>query len=170
MIRIRPFQPSDAPRLLGLFRETVRRVNARDYSPDQIRAWAADEIDPAGWSARFAGRFVVVAEAEGQIAGFAELEADGHIDRFYVSADHQRLGVGTALLAAIVEEARRLSVPRLAAEVSITARPFFEKEGFEVESAQIVVLRGIELQNYRMSRRLDSSVHLTALAPSGRAR
>ena len=37
---------------------------------------------------------VVVAEAGGKPIGFAELEADGHIDRFYVSADHQGIGVG----------------------------------------------------------------------------
>ncbi len=156
MIRIRAFQPDDAPLLLELFRDTIRRVNVRDYSAEQVQAWSSDEIDEAAWSGRFAGRFVAVAEVGGRVAGFAELEADGRIDRFYVSADHQRLGVGRALLAAIVEEAQRLGLGRLAADVSITARPFFEREGFFVDSPQVVELRGVEFRNDRMSRRLTA--------------
>ena len=154
MVQIRPFYPDDAPKLLALFRDTIRRVNARDDSPVQIRAWAPDEIDAAAWAARFAGRFVAVAESGGQVVGFAELEADGHIDRFYVSADHQRLGVGRALLDALAREARRLGVRRLFTEASITARPFFESQGFDVLAPQVVVLRGVEFRNDRMSRQL----------------
>jgi putative acetyltransferase len=155
MVRIRSFRADDAPALLALFRDTIRRVNAQDYSPEQIRAWASDEIDLAAWTARFAGRFVAVAESGGRAVGFAELEQNGQIDRFFVSADHQRLGVGRALLAAIVEEARRLGIRRLFTDASITARPFFEGQGFEVLTPQTVVLRGVEFRNDRMSRELD---------------
>jgi putative acetyltransferase len=154
MVQIRSFRPNDAPVLLALFRDTIRRVNARDYSPEQIRAWVPDEIDAAEWAARFAGRFVAVAELRGRVVGFAELEADGHIDRFYVSADHQRLGVGRALLDAIVGEARRLGVRRLFTEASITARPFFTSQGFDVLAPQVVVARGVAFRNDRVSREL----------------
>ncbi len=155
-MRIRAFHPDDAEALLALFRETIRRVNARDYSPEQIRAWASDEIDAASWADRFDGRFVAVAETEpnGRVVGFAELETDGHIDRFFVSADHQRLGVGRALLGAIVEEARRRGVGRLFTEASITARPFFESQGFAVLAPQTVIARGVEFHNFRMARPL----------------
>src|SRR5436190_17790812 len=101
VITLRPYRRDDAPALLALFRDTVRRVNSRDYSPAQVAAWASDDIDPGGWAARFAGRFAVVAEEQGRAVGFAELGPDGHIDRVYVSADHQGQGVGRALLAAV---------------------------------------------------------------------
>ena len=153
-VTLRAHRPDDAPVLLALFRDTIRRVNARDYNSDQIRAWASDDIDPASWAARFDGRFVAVAEAEGRPVGFAELEPDGHIDRFYVSADHQRRGVGRALLAALVAEARRLGVVRLFTEASITARPFFESQGFAVLAPQVVTCRGEKFVNYRMERLL----------------
>jgi GNAT superfamily N-acetyltransferase len=136
--------------LLALFRDTIRRVNCRDYSPEQIAAWASDDIDTVRWAARFGGRFVPVAEEDGRIAGFAELEADGHLDRFYVSADHQRRGVGRLLLDALVGEARRLGIARLFTEASITARPFFERQGFTVLAPQVATCRGVEFVNYRM--------------------
>ena len=156
MITIRPFHADDAPQLLQLFRQTVREVNAADYSPAQIAAWASDKIDLAPWTARFNGRFTVVAEAEGETIGFAELQPNGHIDRFYVSAAHQGRGVGHALLAALFDHARQQGAACLTADVSITARPFFERQGFAVVAPQTVTLGGVEFLNYRMALSLNN--------------
>jgi putative acetyltransferase len=152
MIPLRPYRDGDAPALLALFRDTVRRVNSRDDDATQVAVWIA--VDPLAWADRFlaGGRYVVVGEWDGAIAGFAELEPDGHVDRFYVSADHQGRGVGRALMEALIEEARRRGIARLFAEVSITARPFFERSGFAVEAEQTVTLRGVRFVNYRMAR------------------
>ena len=158
MITLRPYQCDDAPALLALFRDTIRRVNSRDYSPAQIAAWAPENIDTVSWSERFDGLYVPVAEEAGRVVGFAELEQDGHIDRVYVSADHQRRGIGQQLLAAVVAEARGAGIARLFTEASITARPFFEAQGFIVLTPQVVTCRGAELVNYRMERVLVGPV------------
>src|SRR5207244_10493755 len=110
------------------------------------------EIDTVSWFGRFTGRYVAVAEEAGRPVGFAELEPGGHIDRVYVSADHQRRGIGRQLLAAVVAEARRAGLARLFTEASITARPFFEAQGFAVLAAQVGRCRGAEFVNYRMER------------------
>ncbi len=157
MATLRPYRPDDAPALLALFRDTIRRVNCRDYTPGQIAAWASDDIDPGRWADRFVGRFVVVAEDAGRPAGFAELEPSGHIDRVYVSADHQRQGIGRVMLTAVLAEARRRGLRRLWSEVSITARPLFEAQGFVVLAAQTVSLRGQEFINYRMEQVLSEA-------------
>ena len=119
-MQLRAYREEDAPALLALFRDTIRGVNARDYSPEQVRVWASGDIDPGWWAGRFAGRFAVVIESGERAIGFADLEPDGHIDRFFVSADHQRRGVGPALLAAIAAEAGRARVGRMFTEASIT--------------------------------------------------
>ena len=165
MVTLRPYRREDAPALLALFRDTIRRVNSRDYSPAQVAAWASDDIDTVAWFGRFTGRFVPVAEESGRPVGFAELEPDGHVDRVYVSADRQRRGVGRQLLAAIVAEAQRAGLARLFTEASITARPFFEAHGFAVLAPQVVRCRGAEFVNYRMERVLAELS--TALGPAG---
>lgn len=154
VVTLRPYRRDDAPALLALFRDTIRRVNSRDYSPAQIAAWASEDIDTDRWIGRFTGRFVPVAEEAGCPVGFAELEPNGHIDRVYVSADHQGRGVGRQLLAAIVAEAQRVGLARLFTEASITARPFFEAQGFAMMAPQVVTCRGAEFVNYRMERLL----------------
>jgi putative acetyltransferase len=150
VVTLRPYRPDDGPALLALFRDTIRRVNSHDYSAAQVAAWASDDIDAAAWGGRFAGRYVPVAEEAGRPVGFAELEPDGHVGRVYVAADRQRLGVGRQMLAAVVAEARRVGLARLFTEASITARPFFESQGFVVLAPQVVTCRGAEFVNYRM--------------------
>ena len=158
MITLRMYHPDDAPALLELFKDTVRRVNCRDYPPGQIAAWSSEEIDRAKWAARFAGRHVLLAEAaDGRIAGFGELEPDGHIDRFFISADHHRKGIGRQLMTALQAEARRIGLTTLRLEGSITARPFFERMGFETLARQSVPCRGTELVNFRMEMRLSKN-------------
>lgn len=152
MIILRPYRPEDAPALLALFRDTIRRVNLRDYSPEQIAAWASDDIDEIAWAQRFAGRFAAVAEEAARPVGFADLEPNGHVDRLFVSADHQRRGIGRLLLSAVIAEAERLGLKRLHADVSITARPFFEAHGFVVLAPEVVTCRGVEFVNFRMER------------------
>ncbi|WP_166820665.1 GNAT family N-acetyltransferase [Thalassoroseus pseudoceratinae] len=154
MWKLRPYQAGDASELLSLFRDTIQRINCRDYTPEQIEAWASDDIDDIAWADRFTGRFVIVAEQNERPIGFGELEPNGHIDRFYVSADHQGIGIGRGLITTIFEEATRQSLPRLTVEASITARPFFERHGFATLERQIVVCRGVEMVNYRMAREL----------------
>ncbi len=139
---------------MTLFRDTVRRVNAHDYTPEQIQAWAPDELDAARW-ATLDQRFTVAAESDGRVVGFSDLETNGHIDRFFVHADYQRCGVGRALLAAVINEAVRVGIRRLFAEVSVTARPFFERNGFVVLAEQEVAIQGMRLTNFRMERLLE---------------
>lgn len=165
MITIRPFRTDDAAPLLSLCRETIRTVNLRDYTPEQVRAWAPDAIDLDPWSARFLGRFVPVAEEDGRPVGFAELEDDGHIDRFYVAADRQRRGIGAALMGCLEGEARRRGMARLTVEASITARPFFEARGFRLLATQVVPCRGVEFVNHRMERAMADDG--SSLVPRG---
>ena len=96
-----------------------------------------------------------VAEINGQIAGFADLEPDGHVDMLYVHVGHQAKGVARALLAHIENVAMRRSLDRLYTEASITARTAFERSGFQVIAEQTVTPRGEAFVNYRMEKSLS---------------
>ncbi|MEO7124135.1 MAG: GNAT family N-acetyltransferase [Lacisediminihabitans sp.] len=59
-------------------------------------------------------------------------------------------GVARQLLEHLEAQARSERTPMLSADVSITARPFFERHGFTVEAKQHPVKAGVELTNYKM--------------------
>lgn len=153
-VSIRPIAEADYPSLLAMFRETIRKVNIRDYSTEQINAWSSDDLDADEWFRRFDGRTGFIAELEGEQAGFGDLAADGYIDRFFVSHRHQRMGVGKQLMHAIFQKAQAKRLQSLNTDASITARPFFESQGFSVVREQSVPCRGQMLTNFRMSCQL----------------
>ena len=156
-VQLRPYVPADAAPLRRLFVETVHAVNRRDYTPEQLAAWAPAKHDAAAWQRSFDGRFAVVAEIDGRLAGFADLERPDHVGRLYVGKDAQRLGVARRLYAALEAEARARGVRVLTVDASITALPFFERMGFGHPREQRVERRGVALTNYAVSKPLSDA-------------
>lgn len=107
------------------------------------------------WADWRAAKATYVAEREGAIAGFTDLEPHGQVDMLFVRADYMREGVATALLQHVTQKARVLGMDRLYAEVSITARPVFERQQFVVLAPQTVVSHGETFLNYRMAKTLS---------------
>jgi putative acetyltransferase len=155
MLKIRSFAASDVAQIAQLFHDTVREVNSRDYSSQQVKAWAPDDLNFRNWREVCSRRSTYVAEITATIVGFAELETNGHIGCFYCHKDYQRCGIGTQLYYAIETEAMALKLPHLFTEVSITAKPFFQRLGFTIVREQQVSCRGETLTNYAMQKVLN---------------
>lgn len=151
-ISIRPFRKSDTEQIARLFHETVRNVNNKDYTEAQLRAWAPDDIHFKDWETSCLQNYTYVAEEDNIITGFAQLEADGHIDCFYCHKDYQGRGIGSALFNRLEQKVVALKLERLYAEVSITALPFFKAAGFSEVKKQEVSIRGELLTNYVMEK------------------
>lgn len=166
--RIRPFRPEDSAEIGRLFFDTIHIVNSRDYSPEEITAWAPTVPD-SDWAAQRAEtRVVFVAESTAGILGFAELRPRAsHLDCLYTRHDAQGRGVASSLLRAIESQAFDLGLVRLQTEASITARPFFERRGFRVLAPQTVERNGVQLTNFKMEKilqyRADEDRHPRAL-------
>ena len=154
MIEIRDYRNSDCAALAEIFQRAVREIARKDYSPVQLAAWAPDVRDMVAWSARCTAKPSFVAEYDGQVAGFTDLDGDGHIDMFFVNPDFQRRGVGSAMLRFLAARGGNERLKRLFSEVSITARPVFERHGFKVLAYQTVETNGQSLGNYRMEKLL----------------
>jgi putative acetyltransferase len=154
-ISIRPYAATDASTLADLFRSSVREIASRDYTASQIREWAPDQIDVRRFGEKCASRLTWIAEIEGRIVGFSDLEPDGHVDMLYVHPDFQRRGVARTLLKQVEEAARTAALRRLYTEASITAHAAFEAMGFRTIVPQTVMIHGVYMTNYRMEKWLE---------------
>jgi N-acetylglutamate synthase-like GNAT family acetyltransferase len=152
---IRKYQETDTEMIMNLFYHTVHEINIRDYSQEQVNAWATKTMNYEYWLERLQIKQPYVAEIEGEIVGFVELEADGHIDCFYCHSQYQNQGIGTELLNYIEDIAKSRNNQKLYAEVSITAKPFFLKRGFSIIKKQRVKRRGKVFKNYVMEKYLN---------------
>lgn len=153
-LSIRPYQPADAPALSALYEASVRTLGARDYSPAQIEAWASLAPSPEALDGRMAdGRTRLVAVADG-IAGFIDVETDGHIDLLYVTPAAAGTGVARTLLETAEALAPLSGAVRLYAEASETARPAFERLGFSVLARRDFEVAGVAIHNWAVEKRL----------------
>ena len=149
-MRIRPYCPSDCGAMGELFYNTVHTVNAVDYTPRQLDAWADGQVDLTAWDESFLAHHTLVAEENGEVLGFADMDGTGYLDRLYVHKDYQGQGVATALCNAL-EAACPAKI--FTTHASLTARPFFEGRGYRVLRRQTVVRRGVALDNFVMEKR-----------------
>lgn len=151
-MHIRRYKKGEEAILRELFYNTVRYINLGDYSAEQVEAWAPDTISAWECKERVEGINPYVCIVDNTIAGYSNLQEDGYIDHFFVSRNYQKIGVGKALMEYILKEAKSKNINRLYSQVSITAKPFFERYGFKVVKEQTVNLRGVFLTNYLMEK------------------
>lgn len=150
-VLIRQYQPSDCEELAKIYYNTIHMINTQDYTEEQVNAWAPiTTLHTQGWAKKWENLLPWVALINDQRVGFVEFEENGHIDCFYCHHEFQGKGVGKALMKHVKQLARQANLPRIWAEVSITAKPFFEHQGFSVVKQQTVNTRGVDLTNYVM--------------------
>lgn len=150
---IHPYGFMDAADTLAIFIGAVTETAAADYAPEQIRAWARPgERELTSWHEAMQARSSFVATVDGVAAGFSEVDPKGYIDMMFVAPRFLRLGVARRLLAHIEAQVCAEGPVALTANVSITARPFFERQGFKVVAEQHPVMAGVTLTNYAMKK------------------
>ncbi|HEX5379489.1 MAG TPA: GNAT family N-acetyltransferase [Phenylobacterium sp.] len=134
MITIRLATLDDIRALPGIERSAGMAFRETEH------AWVADEPDTEAeaYPPLVEAGGVWVAEDDGALAGFAStemLDGDLHILELAVLRDHQRRGIGRALMAAVRDEALARQCPAMTLttfrNVAFNA-PFYEGLGFEI--------------------------------------
>jgi putative acetyltransferase len=157
---LRPFLASDATRCAAIFRASIQTLTDDDYDDDQRRAWAAAADDVATFGARLAKALTLVATVSGEPIGFGALKGADILDMLYVEPQFARRGIGALLIDALTRLATARGAKQLTSDVSDTARPTFEKQGFIAQRRNLVQLDGEWLANTTMVKSLaapDSS-------------
>ncbi|HHY0523005.1 GNAT family N-acetyltransferase [Vibrio parahaemolyticus] len=151
-IEIRDYVEADAQALWDIHFYTIRNINIRDYSQTQVEAWAPERFDLDIWNKRMNGLSPFVAEIDGVIVGYTDLQPNALIDHFFCHHEYQGQGVGKALMNHVLKIGFQRGIERFHSEVSITAKPFYEHFGFSVKQAQEVEIRGQKLRNFVMEK------------------
>lgn len=144
----------DYKALLKLTQNTIRTVNRKDYTQEQVNVWAYEDVDFSKWEKSFEKKSIFVAKELNRYLGYCDLMPNGHIDRFFIASSRVGQGIGKELYCELEAEAKLKNMSLLTVDASITAKPFFESLGFVVKKDQIVQLRGMDFINYKMVKPL----------------
>ncbi len=145
---IRKYINEDCDIVSKLFYDTVHTVNAKDYTEEQLSAWANNADRLKSRRNDLLKQYTLIAEMNGVIVGFGSIDKSGCLYLLFVHKDYQNQGVATALCNEL--EKGFLVIKTFA---SITAKSFFENRGYIVVKAQEVERLGVKLKNYKMQKK-----------------
>lgn len=151
LFTIRKATNADLNKLMGVFKSSIISAASEDYSIGEINEWLRTTENRNRWVKLIEEQHVLLAEIEHAVVGFASLKQPNYLDFLYVHGDFQRRGIAQQLLDEVIFIARSLNEHSITSDVSITTKPFFEKNGFKVIRKNRNE-RGTEvLINYHMS-------------------
>lgn len=150
---IRAALRSDAVELKNLFQNTVLAINRRDYSQAEVEDWASCGDDLSNIEDMIKTHYFIVAvNQQSEIVGFSSITPQGYLHSMFVHKNFQGEGIATMLLNEIEQYAITNGIIRITSEVSLTARPFFEKRGYIVEEEQKRKANQLSLTNFWMAK------------------
>tara|TARA_R110002094_G_scaffold24924_3_gene37143 strand:+ start:592 stop:1065 length:474 start_codon:yes stop_codon:yes gene_type:complete len=147
-IEIRQAALEDLQEITSLFRDTIIRVNSKDYSEQQIKVWASGADDIKKWEDRINKFYFIIAEIENSVVGFAYLKNGNYFDGLFVHKDYQRLGIASKLMRIIESQVMMNGFEIIKSDVSITALPFFDNKYYNVIKKQKKSFKGLVFENY----------------------
>ena len=153
-ILLRTAQLNDLAQILQLFVTTIKHTCSNDYNSQQFEAWISSAKNKDIWINRIKNQYFLIAEINNQIVGFASLENKYYVDLLYLHKDYLKQGIACELYKRLEQIARESGKSEIESDVSITAVPFFEKMGFRMVHENRILLQGVKLINYRMSKQI----------------
>ena len=154
---LRKYKSDDCLKLLKFFYDTVRTVNKKDYSDKQLSVWAPDNYIEEKydiWQKSLSENFTIIAEKNGDIVGFGDIEKNGYLNRLFVHKDYQHRGIASSIVKELEKYAEKICICTIITEASITAKPFFERMGYTLIKEQQVEKKEILLTNYVMEKKI----------------
>jgi putative acetyltransferase len=137
-----------------LYVDTIQSVCRQDYTQEQINVWISSVENTARWLNIINNQWVLLAKINNHLLGYGTLKDSHYIDLFYVHKEFLRQGIAGKLLEQLESQALKSQTEWLTADVSITAKPFFERNGFRVIAEQKNIIKKVELINFKMGKRL----------------
>lgn len=154
MLELRSYKKEDIIEIADLFFNTVHDTACKDYTIQQLNAWASGNIELSLWDKTLRENYTIIAEMDEKIVGFGDIAGD-YLNRMYIHEDYQGKGIGSAITKELEDYAWKHGVKNIEVHASITAKSFFMHRGYKVIKEQQVTRNGVSLTNFVMNKNLS---------------
>ncbi len=148
---LRPYRAQDRHACHDVYYEAVHVGAARAYSQAQRNAWAPQTSPSPASPDKMLDMVAFVAEGTDRLEGFIAMERNGHLDLAFVRPCWMGRGLAQNLYDLLYEWASGTALSQLHTEASHLARPFFEKNGWQVDTSETITRDGVSIERFRMS-------------------
>jgi ribosomal protein S18 acetylase RimI-like enzyme len=152
-MKIRLAKDKDYAAIARLHRQTIRNVNARDYTEDQILAWSTrTNAERFRSSANKCKRWVAV--EDDKVIGFCDYGLNGEFWGLYVHKEYIGKGIGSHLLKVAEDSLKKLGFKKISLKATITAKNFYKKQGYKVIKKDLHPINNKKLEIFIMTKML----------------
>lgn len=154
-IKISKGSPADLKDMQDLFVSTVKNICIADYTENQVNVWARGVENTERWNDIIETQQVFIARMADLLVGYITLDNFNYIDMLFVHKEYQGIGIAHLLFDVVEKIAKENKQQRLTSDVSISAKNFFLRMGFQIEKEQVVVRFEETLKNYKMYKEIE---------------
>jgi putative acetyltransferase len=152
--QLRAYHPADAEVLAAVYKDAVRGTGASAYDAQQIAVWSAYPEDIEAFRHLLNRGITLVAVQGERVVAFGQLNPPDHIAFLYTATAYARLGYASEIYRQLEAHAFQQGVQRLHTEASRLSQPLFAKMGFHVVETEIVERQGVQIERFKMAKRL----------------
>ena len=128
-MQTRPATKADAGGIWELHVRAIRELCTRDYTVEQIEAWAGPK-QPGDYLEPIRSKRLFVAEQGGRVVGFGDYHATkNEISAVYVDPDFGGQGIGRALFLVVIGELKARGYSHVELDASLNSVGFYEAMG-----------------------------------------
>jgi GNAT superfamily N-acetyltransferase len=150
LVHVRAFTLVDSEACCRIINACVQQMSGLN---DPARMLIASKNVPSTLGSELSHLYAVVADAGNEIQGLGALD-QAEIKRLYVSPSLQKHGIGTAILAALEEQARQTGVHQLELQASPSSESFYTLHGYRSIREERTTNGDAEFTHIRMEKRL----------------
>jgi len=157
---VRPATPEDVEAIRIAHRKSILEIAAKDYPAEVVAEWGTnndpESIQTHKENIRSGAELCWVAVQNEIVVGFSSLIPEfQELRAVYVVGQAAHTGVGRALLQSLESKAIELGLNRLQLHSSVSARSFYERNGYRNLRKGIHKMRsGLEMECYIMDKQL----------------
>lgn len=146
---------SDAEGIIHVHVKSIREVCAKDYTEEQIEAWAGRKFRPELWVQAMDRDFIWIIEHESTIVGFGHLalmdENSCEVMGLYFIAPAIGHGLGKKMFKEFISVAHKHHLKNIRLHSTVTARTFYESLGFMQSASDTTIdMRGVGIPCFPM--------------------
>jgi len=153
IMKIRLARDEDYAAIARLQRQTIRNINAKDYSEDQIYVWSVrTNAGRFRSNAHECKRWVAI--EDDKIVGFCEHGFDCELWGLYIHKDYVGKGIGSRLLKVAEDSLKKHGCKTITLKGTVTAKEFYQKQGYTVIKKDLHPVNDKKLEIFVMAKKL----------------
>ncbi len=153
-MRIRLARDGDYVAIARLHRQTIRNVNSKDYTGDQIYAWSArTNAERFRSNAYKCKRWVAI--EDDKIVGFCDHGFNCELWGLYIHKNYIGKGIGSRLLKVAEDSLKKHGCKRVTLKGTVTAKEFYKKQGYKVIKKDLHPVNDKKLEIFVMAKTIS---------------